>query len=161
MFNRSRHSHWHRNFAVVLLAARVSTTLATSPSKRRRSKEKERKIYNSWREARPSRRLAFVGDIMSTTSGRGRGSRPESHYTLTRPSRLRTFETRLLDLVSLSLEQNPNLSIYTIFVFAVFFSSHNDSYTYTTRSQSKRKTRYVAYFKLVWITTKRGGRKIM
>ena len=144
MFNRSRHSHWHRNFAVVSLAARVSTTLATSQSKRRRSKEKERKTYNSWREARPSRRLGIVGDIMSTTSGRGRGTRPQSLYTLTRPSRLGTFETRLLDLVSLSLEQNPNLSIYTVFVFAVFFSSHNDSYTYTTRSQSKRKTRYMS-----------------
>ena len=59
--------------------------------------------YNSWREARPSRQLAFVGNIMSTTSGRGRGSRTESRYTQTRPSRLGTSETRLLEPVRISL----------------------------------------------------------
>ena len=45
----------------------------------------------------------LVVRIMSTTSGRGRGSRPESRYTQTRPSRLGTSETRPLEPVRISL----------------------------------------------------------
>ena len=108
-------------------------------------------IYNSWREARSSRQLAFVGNIMSTTSGRGRGSRPESRYTQTRPSRLGTSETRLLEPVRISLMSWAEPKYIDIHRFVKPFlleSSHNDSYTYSTRSQSKRKTRYVAYWRV-------------
>ena len=56
---------------------------------------------------------------MSTTSGRGRGSRPESRYTQTRPSRLGTSETRHLTNV-LSRTQ---IYRYTPFLFRRFFSS--------------------------------------